>query len=102
MKTCDICGRNIKTGRKYCWQHRNFSPINNKGKKVYNYNKGIVIFIIVGFIILWTLLYFFVPFISKFEGSIKFLVPFIFFALFIWGVIELFKSYKKRNEEHFN
>lgn len=24
-KECDICGRPIKTGRKYCWEHRHTS-----------------------------------------------------------------------------
>lgn len=24
-KECEICGRTIKTGRKYCWEHRNTS-----------------------------------------------------------------------------
>ncbi|VVB83385.1 Uncharacterised protein [uncultured archaeon] len=27
-KKCEICGRSIKTGRKYCWEHRNSSQNN--------------------------------------------------------------------------
>lgn len=23
MRTCEICGERIRTGRKYCWRHRN-------------------------------------------------------------------------------
>ena len=30
-KTCEVCGRKIKTGRKYCWEHRkNNSPNDNR------------------------------------------------------------------------
>lgn len=28
MKTCEICGRSIKTGKKYCWEHRHTAQAN--------------------------------------------------------------------------
>lgn len=31
-KTCEICGRQIKTGRKYCWEHRHTAQPNSMRK----------------------------------------------------------------------
>lgn len=50
MKTCEICDRPIKTGRKYCWEHRHTTQaealrgdkiINQATKGYYNYRTKI-------------------------------------------------------------
>ena len=33
VKQCQICGRNIKSGRLYCWEHRNRNEGFGKGRK---------------------------------------------------------------------
>lgn len=37
MRTCEVCGRRIRTGRKYCYEHRNTRSDNvvNKATKRY-------------------------------------------------------------------
>ena len=37
MRTCEICGRPIRTGRKYCWEHRHTSQAEAiRGDRLFN------------------------------------------------------------------
>ena len=64
MKTCEICGRTIKTGRKYCWEHRHTAQAN----KIRDDDAGLLgIMGLLGLLgIIGLFLYYLLKFISSF------------------------------------
>jgi len=53
MKTCEVCGRRIRTGRKYCYEHRNTRNDNivnraTKGYINYHASRSSMIFALFG------------------------------------------------------
>ena len=97
MKTCEICDRLIKTGRKYCWEHRRTAQaealrgdkiINDATKSYYNYhtkrNDKMLYTIIIILEIIWLIIVF-----RVFSINSK-LFPYLFF---IGSVCILFLSF---------
>jgi ABC-type multidrug transport system fused ATPase/permease subunit len=64
MKTCEVCGRRIRTGYKYCWEHRHTSEgeklrgdvLFNKAQKFY-FQWVSMIFMMIGFGLLFLISY---------------------------------------------
>ncbi len=47
-RTCEICGRELRTGRKYCYQHRNSKGEIKQPKFIWmSYENGLIIFFLI-------------------------------------------------------
>jgi len=84
MKKCIVCGRNIKSGYKYCWQHRNTRPDNyglpsaRTRKNYHTESSNYTIFFGICLIIPSLLAIFLIG-----DGGLKF-IGFVFLLLGIW------------------
>jgi predicted RND superfamily exporter protein len=91
-KKCIICGRQIKTGRKYCYEHRNSTPDESsfqsekKIRKKYIEEANREILIAIAFI--------FLGFISFFNSSPQ--IKLIGFLFIILGVLAFIHGMKER------
>lgn len=111
MKTCEICGRQLRTGKKYCYRHRNYADHTHTTKKTNDDYSGIIL---IGGLLLFICLivygiYIFIHTylqiiqnIFMWFGVISFF--FIIVILLIWKLntfIIFFNWLSKRKNQHF-
>lgn len=93
MSKCVICGRPLKTGRKYCYVCRSIQKAEGKRKKGVNLSKLIIIFVTV------TFLYISSFFNSGFPNVLRSLMLIICIIIFLVLLIELVSRSRKKKLE---
>jgi hypothetical protein len=85
QKTCEVCGRKIKTGYKYCWEHRHTSQAEalrgdrqfKKAEKFY-YQRALMLYFMLGLLLFFISMY-----------TLLFNV-YVFLALFLIALVVIF------------
>jgi predicted nucleic acid-binding Zn ribbon protein len=106
VKTCIICGRRIKSGRKYCWQHRNNilshrqKEYSNKEDRFIDYNTKVIT---TASLFFGVIIYLILDFINIFNLGINiflsFAIPLIILVIYL---IKRGKGYLSKNYEESN
>ena len=113
MKTCEICDRPIKTGRKYCWEHRHTAQAEAlRGDRVineategyqkyheknYEYNKKKSFAIIITLIIAYSIIIFNIFGINSPISSILFIIGGMFIFLGLPPIINKYLGIKVKD-----
>lgn len=86
MSFCEVCGRNLRTGRKYCYEHRRSNEFSRVRDDT---DYGLIIIIVIGFLFAGILLFYLYALLTFLVAS--FILP------IVCAIILFFKFRKIRN-----
>ncbi len=104
-RECEICGRGLRTGRKYCYEHRSQGRVRGKSEKSYEDNRpshfGNMVLAYLFFIVLPCFILYITGVISSitFYTLVVFYLPIILVVIYaIYVIIKVYNHFRHKRK----